>query len=95
MDIQQLSGSTLLIVTASDLQAFAESLLRDKPEVPAAPVVVNTRPMTQTASMDFLGVTRPTFMRLRKQGKIKGHTLGGKLYFFESELLEAIRKNDV
>lgn len=91
MDIQQLPGNTLLIVAASDLQAFAESLIRDKTQAPAAPVVVEDNPLTAKEAAAFLKVSRPTFIRYRKTGKIAGHVLGGKVLFFKSELLKSIK----
>lgn len=91
MEIQSLSGSTLLIIQASDLQEFARSLMRDQPQAPASPVIVDDTPLTQSEAVKFLSVTRPTFLRWRKAGKISGHVLGGRVYFFKSELIKAMK----
>lgn len=43
----------------------------------------------------LLGVTRPTIDDWRKSGKLKFRRLGGRVYFLESEVLEALQKVDL
>jgi hypothetical protein len=93
MDISALQSNTLLILTAQDLQNFAEaharSVLSSFPkETPA--VQEQEQPITQPEALKFLGKSRQTFSKYRKKGIIKAHILGGRVYYFKSELLTAM-----
>lgn len=94
MDITELQNGTLLICKKEDLKEFAESLmnkiLESKPEPPEAKETES--PISQTEAVVFLGKSRQTFHSWRKKGVIKAHILGGRVYFFKSELLAAMGK---
>lgn len=49
------------------------------------------KPISQPDAIKFLGRTRQTFYTWRKKGYIKGHTLGGRVYYFKSELVKALK----
>jgi hypothetical protein len=48
-------------------------------------------PISQPEAVKFLGKSRQTLIAWRKKGIIKAHTLGGRVYFLKSELLEALK----
>lgn len=41
---------------------------------------------------EYFNVERQTIHAWRKQGKIHGHVIGGRIYFLESELLATLKK---
>ena len=49
------------------------------------------QPISQPEAVKFLGKSRQTLSSWRKKGIITGHTLGGRVYFLKSELLEALK----
>lgn len=48
------------------------------------------KPISQPEAVIFLGKSRQTLIKWRKKGVIKGHTLGGRVYYLKSELLSAL-----
>ncbi len=48
------------------------------------------KPISQPEAVKFLGKTRQTLIKWRKRGIIKGHVLGGRIYYLKSELLAAL-----
>jgi predicted DNA-binding transcriptional regulator AlpA len=92
MDITQLTGDTLIICRAEDLQNFAESLLKCKPETLVKQEPQTEQPISQPEAIKFLGKSRQTLIKWRKSGTIKAHTLGGRVYYLKSELLAAIQR---
>lgn len=50
------------------------------------------QPVTQKEAMKFLGQTRQSFFNLRRRGIIKGYKLGGRIYFYKSELRAALEE---
>lgn len=94
MDISELNGKTILIMQASDIDKLAELIADKLPRQEARPALpIHEPPIPQKEAEEFMGVTHPTFLRWRKQGKVTGHTLGGRVYFFKSELLAALQKS--
>jgi len=49
------------------------------------------QPISQPEAVKFLGKSRQTLTAWRKKGIIKAHTLGGRVYFLKSELLQALK----
>jgi len=39
-----------------------------------------------------IGVSRPVLHKWSKSGIVRSHKLGGKLFFFESEVMEDLKK---
>ena len=50
------------------------------------------KPITAKEVLKMIGGTRPWLHRLTKKKIIRSHKLGGKRIFFESEVMEDIRK---
>lgn len=93
MEIQALDSNTILLVKASDLRQFGETLAADilagqpKPQ-PARPL--NEKPISQPEAVKFLGKSRQTLIAWRKKGLIKAYQLGGRIYYKPSELVAAL-----
>lgn len=84
----------LLIVSRDDLIEFALTFSKchqEKKQIVSS-FPENEIPITQSEAVEFLGKSRQTIVRWRKMGIIKGYLLGGRIYFFKSELLEALKK---
>jgi hypothetical protein len=94
MDIMELENGTLLICKKEDLAVFAESLMNKSRETAPIPEPDNSaeQPISQTEAIKFLGKSRQTFYSWRQKGVIKAHVLGGRVYYFKSELLAAMGK---
>jgi len=93
MDITKLDSSTLIICKKEDLQEFAEQLI-SKGRSEKAPTPQQTeieQPITQPEALKFLGKSRQTFSKWRREGRIKGHRIGGRIYFFKSELVATMK----
>lgn len=64
--------------------------LHNKKEPPAEGNPLNDL-IPQSEAMETLGIkSEATMWRLRKNNRIKGYPLGGKIYYKRSELLEAL-----
>jgi len=50
------------------------------------------KPVTAKYICKMIGVSRPALHRWSKSGTIRAHKIGGKLFFFESEVMEDLRK---
>jgi excisionase family DNA binding protein len=50
--------------------------------------------VTQSEASDFLRISKPTFIKLRRNMKIPFYKEGRKLLYRKSELLEAIKRHD-
>lgn len=59
-----------------------------KPETPITEV---ERPISSQEAGAFLGVSRQALYTWRKRDKIRAHILEGKIYYFKSELLAAMK----
>jgi len=93
MNLTDVESGTLLIVKHEDLQRFAESLINTKSDTPKKKEPEIEQPISQPEAIEFLGKSRQTLCAWRRKGVIKSHTLGGRVYFLKSELLEALTKN--
>lgn len=92
----QEKANVLIIGTEEDLKKFASicakqaisELAATKPE-PAKDEP--EQPLTPREAEKFLGKSRQTFYSWRKKGLITPHILGGRIFYFRSELLAAMR----
>ncbi|MFZ2341151.1 MAG: helix-turn-helix domain-containing protein [Bacteroidales bacterium] len=86
------AGNITLEVKAQDLREFAALLLKQvpTPDVKTERPAVR-KPMSQNEALEYLGVAKSTLIRYRKEGKLQGHRLMGKMYYFEEELIEALQ----
>ncbi len=50
------------------------------------------KPVTAQYICKMIGVSRPALHKWSKEGIIRSHKLGGKLFYFESEVMEDLRK---
>ncbi len=50
------------------------------------------RPISLSEALEFTGLTRQGLYNARRRGEIETFKLGGKLYFFKSQLLAALKK---
>lgn len=93
MDFENLQGDTLIIARAADFRALADRIIEQlKAQAPQVPSVSSDDTLFSFAeTCKFLGISRPTGTRWRNAGKISGHLMGGKLYFFKSELINALK----
>lgn len=94
MNLSELPGNVQIVVKVEDLQAFAEYLARQfHPSAPKpTPKTEIEQPISQPEAIVFLGKSRQTLTAWRKKGIVKAHTLGGRVYFLKSELLEAVKR---
>lgn len=50
------------------------------------------KPVTAKYVCKIIGVSRPALHKWSKEGIIRSHKLGGKLFYFESEVMEDLKK---
>ena len=50
------------------------------------------KPVTAPYVCRMIGVSRPALHKWSKAGIVRSHKIGGKLFFFESEVMEDLRK---
>lgn len=50
------------------------------------------KPVTAKHICKMIGVSRPSLHRWTKIGKVRSHKVGGKLLFFESEIMEDLKR---
>ena len=70
------------VLTDSEIQKIEDSLTPEKQKS------VKTKPMTVKEVCDFLKISRPTFLSLRKKGEIKSVIIAGKSLRFREEDIE-------
>ena len=51
------------------------------------------KPITTAELCEFLGITEPTVIRLRKRGKIPFLQIGGSIRYNKSNVVQALEKN--
>jgi hypothetical protein len=92
--VLQGSENALFIIGRDDLIEFANTyanrVLAGQNKAPEKED--SEKPISQQEAVAFLGKTRQTLIKWRKKGVIKGHTLGGRVYFLKSELLAELNK---
>ena len=84
--------NSLILLRSEDLPILADFLASRFPQPQAAVKEEIEKPIPQNEAIEWLGKSRQTFYKLRRKGIITGHALGGRLYFFKSELIEALNK---
>lgn len=60
-----------------------EKMLKDKLEIPVSAKELEEK----------LNISRMQHVRLRRNGILKAHKLGGKIYFLMSEVLQAMKED--
>jgi predicted site-specific integrase-resolvase len=50
------------------------------------------KPVTAKYVCKIIGVSRPALHRYSKSGIVRSYKLGGKLFYFETEVMEDLRK---
>jgi predicted site-specific integrase-resolvase len=50
------------------------------------------KPVTAKYVCKIIGVSRPALHRYSKSGMVRSYKLGGKLFYFETEVMEDLRK---
>ncbi len=83
-------------ITKDDLrnmvsQCMREALSNEKP-IPVQIDQIIEQPISQPEAIKFLGKSRQTLISWRRKGIIHAHTLGGRVYYLRSELLEAVKR---
>jgi len=87
-------GNTLFVIREYDLDELAEKIasrFKSNTQEIQAPSR-KEKPLTQQQAAEFLGRSRQTLINWRKKGIIKGKRLGGRIYYFESELVDAMQR---
>ena len=91
-EVLQMPSNTLVILKKDDLENFASACadrilaanLKGKVKEEAE------KPIPQHEAIAFLGKSRQTFYSWRKKGIVKAHLIGGRIYYFKSELIAAM-----
>lgn len=93
MDIKALSENQIIMVQKSDLESFARAILNGMEGKQTDPEPDS--PMSEKEFRAWLGggkpVSRGFLYKLRKAGKLKVKTLGGRIFYFKSDLTNAKR----
>jgi len=50
------------------------------------------KPVTANFVCKIIGVSRPALHKWSKAGIVRSHKLGGKLFYFETEVMEDLKK---
>jgi predicted site-specific integrase-resolvase len=50
------------------------------------------KPVTAPYVCKMIGVSRPALHKWSKAGIVRSHKIGGKLFYFESEVMEDLKK---
>lgn len=79
----------VLVMRYVDIEALAEKIAAKINTVPAPEK--DEQPISQAEAMKYMGKSRQTFYAWRRKGIVKGHQLGGQIYFFKSELNKILR----
>lgn len=83
----KISGSDMIAVIQSSIDI---ALKQAKP----AELNIIEQPISQPEAIQFLGKSRQTLTTWRKKKIITGHTLGGRVFFLKSELLQALKSKN-
>jgi len=91
-EIIQNQSSTILLVKASDLKEFANSLTSKKEVIPLQTHTNEENELlTQPEACKYLKKSRQTLVSWRKKGHIKSYRISGRIYFLKQELIEALQ----
>ncbi len=85
----QKDDRTWFLVRSIDLQKFAETIIAG---VNREPSNEPEKPIPQAEALEFLGKSRQTFYTYRRKGLVNAHTIGGRCFYFKSELINALKK---
>jgi predicted site-specific integrase-resolvase len=55
-------------------------------------ITIFEKPVTANYVCKMIGISRPALHRYSKAGIVRHYKLGGKLFYFESEIMEDIKK---
>jgi hypothetical protein len=82
-------------ITRDDLRCMVsecvqDALSKNRPSPPQTDQGIE-QPISQPEAIKFLGKSRQTLISWRRKGIIHAHTLGGRVYYMRSELLDALR----
>lgn len=88
--------NVLIFAKASDLQdavkEFAAIILKQAAITQEKEKLkINRKPISAREACKVLDITNPTLVKYRRRGLFEGHVLEGKVYYFEDELLAALR----
>lgn len=79
----------------AELARICAALSKDDTRVEVKPIPKKEdeeRPISLSEALEFTGLTRQGLYNARRRGEIETFKLGGKLYFFKSQLLAALKK---
>ena len=84
----------VIITTPDEIRAIFNDCLANvnlisKPEPQRAPEI--EKPISQAEAIAFLGKSRQAFYSWRRKGLITAHILGGRVWYFKSELIAAMK----
>ena len=84
---------SVIVATPEEIRAIINECLANQTPVSKPEVIKDEaeRPIPQHEAEEFLGCSRQKLYRLRRTGVIKAHVLGQRVYYFKSELLEALK----
>jgi nitrogen-specific signal transduction histidine kinase len=92
-EVLQGTDNALIIVRRDDLIEFANTyanrMIAGQPKATTKQEI--EPPISQPDAILFMGKSRQTFYSLRKKGIIKPHLFGGRIYYFKSELIAAMK----
>jgi len=87
-EIEKKDNGQYLIIKATDLQNFANSLINKLSESKSKQNKYDEL-FTQPEACIFIKKSRQTLVKWRKYGYIKAYTIGGRVYFKKHELIDA------
>ena len=88
--------SEIIVINLNDLRTLISEVLEQKLNAFSkwfeGKLVQEERPLTPKEAMEYLSMSRATFYRYVKDGKIPQYGLDGRRYFKQSELDNAIKR---
>jgi predicted DNA-binding transcriptional regulator AlpA len=85
---------TLIIISKDELTSIINECIVNaikSSKTDPVPSQEEEKPITTNEAIEFLGKSRQTFYHWRRKGVVKAHVLGGRIYFFKSELIDAMK----
>lgn len=90
--ILQSETDALIIVRRDDLLDFARAYAQEAGKTLPEPETGPEAPISQNEAIEFLSISRQALYSWRRQGIIQAHIIGRRLFYFKSELLEAMKR---
>lgn len=84
----------LVSISLDELVRLRTKAAEQKPKKVQPQLKIGKRLLTQKNIEGLLQVSRQTVYNWRKAGLIPEHRINGRLYFFEDEVLNAVRQSD-